>query len=546
MIEAFKDNPLLLLFVVCAIGYWVGSIRIRGTSLGVAAVLFVGLGIGALDKDLMVPEIVIYLGLSIYVYTIGLSSGPGFFATFKRSGYRDIVFVVGMLMLSAAITVGLFYLFDLDAATAAGLFAGSTTNTSALAGLLDLIQRTASSQDLSAIAQNAVVGYSLSYPMGVLGVMLIISLIQKWLKIDYAEEEKRLHLEYPISEVITSRTITVTNEEVFKMDIRDLFHRFHGRIVFGRLQRGDEVRLANWDTQLQAGDNLVIIAGAKLIDEVTTFLGQSAQDQLDYDRRVYDIRRLFVSNPKVAGEKIASLNLQEKYPAVITRVQRGDVSLLANGETILELGDRIQIVARRTDLPALNSFFGNSYEALSHINLFSFGVGMALGLLLGMVDFQIPGGITINLGLAGGPLIVALLLGYLRRTGSIVWTLPYSANLSLRQFSLILLLAGIGIRSGHTFLATLLEGGGALIFLCGAVISLVSALATLLIGFKLLKIPFSFLTGMVANQPAILDYAIQNSGNKLPTIGFTVMLPISVITKILVVQILFTLLNNVS
>lgn len=543
MIEAFKANPLLLLFIVSAIGYWVGSIRIKGTSLGVAAVLFVGLGFGAIDKDLMVPEIVIFLGLSIFVYTIGLSSGPGFFATFKRRGFRDILFVIAMLTLSAAITVGLFFLFDLDAATAAGLFAGSTTNTPALAGLLDLIQRTAPSQDLSNIAQHAVVGYSLSYPMGVLGVMLMIALMQKVFRINYRTEEKELQQDYPISEIITSRTILVTEEEAIGMEVRKLFHRFHGRIVFGRLKRGEEVTLASWDTRLQLNDEIVIVGGASVMDKITNFLGQSSANPLDYDRRMYDIRGLFVSNPKIAGEKIASLNLQEKYPAVITRIQRGDVAILANGETILELGDRIQIVARRQDMPAINSFFGNSYEALSHINLFSFGVGMALGLLLGMVDFNLPGGITFNLGSAGGPLIVALFLGYLRRTGSIVWTLPYSANLSLRQFSLILLLAGIGIRSGHTFLTTLLEGGGLLIFLCGAIISLVSAFATLLIGFKLLRIPFSFLTGMVANQPAILDYALQECGNKLPTIGYTLMLPISVITKILVVQILYAMLN---
>lgn len=543
MIEAFKANPLLLLFIVSAIGYWVGSIRIKGTSLGVAAVLFVGLGFGAIDKDLMVPEIVIFLGLSIFVYTIGLSSGPGFFATFKRRGFRDILFVIAMLTLSAAITVGLFFIFDLDAATAAGLFAGSTTNTPALAGLLDLIQRTAPSQDLSNIAQHAVVGYSLSYPMGVLGVMLMIALMQKVFRINYRTEEKELQQDYPISEVITSRTILVTEEEAIGMEVRKLFHRFHGRIVFGRLKRDEEVTLASWDTRLQLNDEIVIVGGASVMDKITNFLGQSSANPLDYDRRMYDIRGLFVSNPKIAGEKIASLNLQEKYPAVITRIQRGDVAILANGETILELGDRIQIVARRQDMPAINSFFGNSYEALSHINLFSFGVGMALGLLLGMVDFNLPGGITFNLGSAGGPLIVALFLGYLRRTGSIVWTLPYSANLSLRQFSLILLLAGIGIRSGHTFLTTLLEGGGLLIFLCGAIISLVSAFATLLIGFKLLRIPFSFLTGMVANQPAILDYALQECGNKLPTIGYTLMLPISVITKILVVQILYAMLN---
>ncbi|NND31952.1 MAG: hypothetical protein HKN76_05120, partial [Saprospiraceae bacterium] len=185
----------------------------------------------------------------------------------------------------------------------------------------------------------------------------------------------------------------------------------------------------------------------------------------------------------------------------------------------------------------------NSYEHLSHVNLLSFGLGMALGLLLGLVEISLPGGATFKLGFAGGPLLVALVLGSLRRTGPVVWTMSYSANLTLRQIGLTLLLAGIGINSGHTFLSTVMGGGGGMIFLSSVIISVLTAMMTLIIGFKLVKIPFSFLTGMVANQPAILDFAIDKAGNKLPNIGFTTMLPVALITKILFVQLLFNLLS---
>ncbi|MDH3651140.1 MAG: hypothetical protein OEQ53_15750, partial [Saprospiraceae bacterium] len=227
----------------------------------------------------------------------------------------------------------------------------------------------------------------------------------------------------------------------------------------------------------------------------------------------------------------------------VTRYRRGDIDILASGDTILELGDQVRFVARKDDIPRLSRLFGDSYEALSHVNLLSFGLGMGLGLLLGLVTFELPGGSNFKLGFAGGPLIIALILGTLRRTGPIVWTLPYSANLTLRQIGLILLLAGIGVNSGFTFKETIVGGGGGLLFLASIVISVLTAMTTLFIGFKLLKIPFSFLTGMVANQPAILDFALERAGNKLPNVGFTIMLPVALITKIVFVQILFAILN---
>lgn len=542
MIEAFKDSPVLLLFVVSAIGYWVGNIPIRGTRLGVAAVLFVGLAFGAIDPALSMPDIVIVLGLSMFVYTIGLSSGPSFFATFRAQGLRNFSFILAMLVFSTLLTLGLSYGFGLDPATAAGLLAGSSTNTASLAGLLDLIQLSQAPELQEAMSNAAVVGYSLSYPMGVLGVMLAISLMQRWFRIDYRKELQEQNL-ILAGDNIKRRTVRITRAEIAGQRVREVFQRFQKRLVFGRMQREGVDQLPNMDTELQLNDQLVIIGNAEVVEEATSLLGEAHEKELSYDRTAFDVRRLFVSNPKIAGEKIASLNLAEQFSTIITRVQRGDVDLLASGETVLELGDRVLVIARRKDFDDLKRLFGNSYEALNHINLLSFGSGMALGLLLGMLTFTLPGGLSFSLGFAGGPLIVALILGALRRTGPIVWTLPFGANLVLRQLGLILLLAGIGIRSGHTFLNTILAGGGGWIFLCGAIIATTTAFVTLWLGYKWLRIPFALLTGMIATQPAILEFALDRANNRLPSMGFTLILPIVLITKILFVQLLFAYLS---
>ena len=542
MIEAFKDSPVLLLFVVSAIGYWVGNIPIRGTRLGVAAVLFVGLAFGAIDPALSMPDIVIVLGLSMFVYTIGLSSGPSFFATFRAQGLRNFSFILAMLVFSTLLTLGLSYGFGLDPATAAGLLAGSSTNTASLAGLLDLIQLSQAPELQEAMSNAAVVGYSLSYPMGVLGVMLAISLMQRWFRIDYRKELQEQNL-ILAGDNIKRRTVRITRAEIAGQRVREVFQRFQKRLVFGRMQREGVDQLPNMDTELQLNDQLVIIGNAEVVEEATSLLGEAHEKELSYDRTAFDVRRLFVSNPKIAGEKIASLNLAEQFSTIITRVQRGDVDLLASGETVLELGDRVLVIARRKDFDDLKRLFGNSYEALNHINLLSFGSGMALGLLLGMLTFTLPGGLSFSLGFAGGPLIVALILGALRRTGPIVWTLPFGANLVLRQLGLILLLAGIGIRSGHTFLNTILAGGGGGIFLCGAIIATTTAFVTLWLGYKWLRIPFALLTGMIATQPAILEFALDRANNRLPSMGFTLILPIVLITKILFVQLLFAYLS---
>ena len=532
---------MLLLFLVIAVGYALGNITVRGVKLGVAAVLFVGLGFGALDPALAVPDVIIFLGLSIYVYTIGLSSGPGFFRAFKKRGTQYSIFVSVLLLLTAVLTAGIALYFAINGATAAGILAGSVTNTPALAGLLDLIANTEIS-DRAALSNAAVVGYSLAYPMGVLGVMLAIVLSERWYKIDYAAEARQLEDDYPTAGDISRITVELTEPGVAGTTLRQLFQRFHRRIAFGRMERAGEQLLPNMDTVLRLQDRIVLVGGRHRIEQAGRELGRILDTQLSYDRSSYEVRRLFVSNPAIAGQKIASLNLNEKYTTIITRVQRGDSDLVATGDTVLELGDRVLLVAHRDDIEQLAELFGNSYEALSQINLLSFGLGMGLGLLLGTITFSLPGDFDFQLGYAGGPLLVALALGALRRTGPLVWTLPYSANLTLRQIGLILLLAGVGVRSGHTFLQTLLYGGGGWLLLAGAAIVTLASLLGILIGYKLFRIPFSLLTGMVANQPAVLEFAAERSGNKLPVIGFSLILPVSIIVKIVLVQVLYLVL----
>ncbi len=547
MIETLQQSPLLLLFAVIAVGYGIGELRIGSFKLGVAAVLFVGLGFGALDPDLTVPQFIVFLGLAIFVYTVGLSSAPSFFASFRRHGFTDVYFATASVLLSAVLAYGIGRWLELDAALTGGLYAGASTNTPALAGLIDAIQKgggDAGAEIVEKMGEQAVVGYSLAYPMGIIGVMLGLLALQRVFRIDYGKEARALSREYPLGEVLVSKTLRVETDTFVDRTLRE-FNRDNRelRVAFGRMLHGGEVTLTTWDSQPRRGDLIVVIGSTDAVEAAIPLIGPPTEGELTHDRSVFDVSRIFVSNENMAGKTIASLNLREKFNVLITRVQRGDMDLLASGNTVLELGDRILMVARREDKAGLIKLFGNSYEALSKVNLMSFGFGITLGLLLGMVTFALPGGYSFSLGFAGGPLIVALILGQLRRTGPIVWTLPYGANLTLRQVGLIFLLAGIGIRSGQTFSQTLLTDQGWKLFLAGGVIAFVTTVATLLVGYKLLRFPFSFLGGMVGSQPAVLDFAIEQAGNKYPTIGYTRVLPMILIGKILAVQILYNVLG---
>ncbi|MBK9253873.1 MAG: hypothetical protein IPM42_00145 [Saprospiraceae bacterium] len=542
MNEILIQNPLLLLFLVSAVGYLAGKIRLKGTGLGTSAVLFTGLIFGAMNAEFHVPEIIFQLGLVLFVYSVGLSSGPAFFQSFKKNGWRDISFVFWMLTISALILVAIHYIMDFDAATSVGIYSGSTTNTPALASAVDLAGQVRKGS--TNLIQHMTIGYTFSYPMGVLGVMIAIKLMEKILKIDYLKEKEILRKDYPLDDDLTSRTIEITNPEIVNQQLRDIINNYQWNVVFGRIdsQKHGSI-LSNWDITLNQGDKVILVGTVEDLDNAQRVLGVEAETSLMYDRKEYDIVRIFVSNPDVVGKELASLNLQEKYSAIVTRIRRGDVEMLAKGDTILELGDRIRFVARRKDIKKIQQLFGDSYYSSNKIDIFSFGLGIGLGLILGLFEFVLPGGVVFKLGFAGGPLVMGLILGSLRRTGPVVWTLPYGANVTLNQIGLTLLLAVIGIKSGNTLLTSISEGAWIEIFIAGTLLSILAAMFSLWLGFRIFKIPYSLLMGFVSNQPAILEFATDITKNRVPAVGYAFMFPLSLVMKILYAQILFLLLN---
>lgn len=542
MIEILIENPILLLFVVASIGYFIGTLRFKGSSLGVAAVLFTGLAFGAMNPKFHIPEIIYLLGLVLFVYSIGLSSGPAFFDSYKKNGVRDFGFIVSMLFLTGIVAVAIAYVFGFSAATITGAYAGSTTNTPALAGVIDFITNQFDPATAEPMINQAVVAYSFSYPMGVLGSIIVIIIMEKLLRIDYEAERKEIKKDYPVDVNITTSSVEIQNEAVIGVQLRDILNKYKLDIVFGRVYRNGEQVLSNFDISFKMGDIVMIVGGEEEIEEAIHVLGKRTQSHLDFDRSKFDVRRIFVSNYRIAGKSIGSLNLNEKYNAVISRIRRGDVEILATSETVLELGDRLRFIARREDLKSLSKFFGDSYKTSSKVNLFSFGLGIGLGLIIGTIDIPLGSQFSFKLGYAGGPLLVGLLLGALRRTGPIVWTMPYSANVTLQQIGLILLLAGIGVESGHTFVDSL-SSEAIWVFVASIIISMLTAMSIIFIGYKFIKLPFSILLGIVSNQPAILDFASNRTGNRLPEFGYAMVFPIALILKIVIAQILFIYLN---
>jgi putative transport protein len=359
-------------------------------------------------------------------------------------------------------------------------------------------------------------------------------------------ESNKLRNFHLVEQTLNNRTIRITNPEIVGLPLHCLAQQRALGVLVTRIKHGGELLLPGADTELQMGDLVNLLGVPSEVDAAAVEMGEAAEEQLAFDLNVYDSHRIFVSNPAIAGRKLDELRLPQQHGTLVTRVRHGDVDLLADGNTVLELGDRVRVVAKRDEIPNLRRLFGDSYKALSEINLVSFGVGITIGLLLGLIPIPLPGGLTLQLGYAGGPLLTALILGALRRTGPIVWTLPYSADLTLRQVGLTLLLAGIGVRSGYTFLSTFSQSGGIAIFLAGATITLVTAFLTLWIGYKVLKIPYPLLTGMLAalqTQPAVLGFSLEQSKNEVPNLGYALVFPIATIAKIVLAQILYLLLR---
>ncbi|RJP77102.1 MAG: transporter [Candidatus Zixiibacteriota bacterium] len=547
LIDLLAENPILLLFSVIGLGYLLGNIRVFGFSLGIAAVLFVGIFFGALDPRLILPEYIYVIGLVLFVYAIGLQSGPGFFASFRRRGFRPNLVAAAILAGGAGLTVLFWHLLPVSAPCIAGLFCGALTNTPALAAVVETMRTLPPelpSQAGRMACDSPVVTYGLAYPFGVLGVILWFYVFRKLFRVDFAREESE-RLKESSAGAISSRTYRVINPAVAGKKVQEVLSYIeHPGFVFSRIKKGEHVQVVSPDTTLETGDLLVAVGTPDALERARILLGVQESEHLADDLEGLTSRRVFVSHKAVIGKSIAELELPKRFGATITRLRRGAVDFVPPPETVLELGDRIRIVAQKDHIERLSAYFGNSLQAISETDFLSLSLGIVLGVFLGMVPFTLPNGATFRLGFAGGPLIVGLILGRLERTGPISWGLPFTANLVLRQVGLVFFLAAIGTRAGQGFGATFQAGGLGLIA-AGALLTSAVAVSAILLGYKYLKLPMAAVMGMVSGmqtQPACLAYANQQTEGELPNIWYATVYPVSMVAKIILAQALVSAL----
>ncbi|MEJ5920249.1 MULTISPECIES: aspartate:alanine exchanger family transporter [unclassified Corynebacterium] len=537
--QILVENQLLALIVIMCVGLALGQIKIFGFKLGVAAVLFVGLGLATLEPGIQIPPLIYIVGLALFVYTIGLESGPEFFASLKSVGIRHNIF--GFIVL-AVIAIEAFLLvkfLPVDSVEGAGTFTGALTNTPAMAAVVDALPTLFTDPDeLQAKLEMPVIGYSLAYPIGVLAVIASIAIMAKVFRIDHQQEAIDAGV---AAKPLHTRDIRVTKPGL--PSVTDMPHEFKLDIIVSRIEHKGRLFVPELGDTAEVGDVLSVVCTEEELPLAVEKIGELVPGDPTHDTRL-DFRRIFVSAPDVCGTPLSSLH-KKMEGMIITRVRRGDLDMVASPDMKLELGDRVRVVATPDRIDRATKFFGDSYKKLSDVNLLPMFVGLLLGILVGMIPFPMPGGGSLSLGSAGGPLIVALILGALGRTGPLVWPIPYSANLAFRTVGLALFLAGIGTTAGKGFKEALAQPSSLVVLGLAAIIAFSSALVTLIVGYKFLRIPFGQTAGILAGlqtHPAVLTYVNDQAKNELPGMGYTTVYPMAMVAKIVLAQILIVAL----
>lgn len=537
VVDRVADYPLLVLFVVVASGQLLGRIRIGGLRFGVAGVLFTGLAVGALDARLALPEVVLSLGLSLFVYCLGLSFGPGFVVTYRRAGLRPTAVVVALIATAAGLCAVAVAVAGFGAGEGGGLFSGALTNTPALASAIQWLA------ERGGDTKAAGVGYSLAYPGAVLGAMAALAIAARRWRINPAVEADRAAAAGLSAAPLVSRTLVFRGP--CSRSVADL-HRTHPGLVFSRVLAHGHVAVARPEQELASGDLVHVVGPAALVAAAADDVGPAAADSITDGRHDVDVTRVVVSNGTLAGRRVSELALQERFGATVTRVRRGDTDLLASDDTVLEPGDIVRVVAPSSRLSDVGTFFGDSLRGFSEVDVTAFSAGLALGFVVGMLSLPLPGGASLSLGQAGGPLLVGLFLGARQRTGPLVWQVPHGAGMTLRQLGTVLFLAAVGTRSGGAFIDTVTSGDAPLLLAAGAAVSCTTAIAFLAIGRRLLRLPFGVLSGMLAGlftQPAVLAFACEQAGDDSPSAGYAAVCPAAMVTKIVIAQILVAALT---
>ncbi len=516
MADTLVDNPVLLLVLVVGLGGIVGAIRIAGFSLGPAAALFLGLAVSAWDARLVIPDIVLTVGLVLFAYLVGLDAGPSLRLSAGRRSITAGVAAAAVITGAAGAVWGAAAVLELSPGGRAGLFAGALTNTPALA---------AATEQLDAGDPSAAVGYSLAYPLGVIVMLIATQLV---LRTQAAPDSDGRGL--------VAWTIRVERDDLPTLGAL----RHGGDLAFGRARIAGRIALPDDDSRLDVGDLLVVIGRSHDVAAFAGEIGSRSDIHLPLDRRTLDFRRIVVSDRAVVGRRLGDLDLLDRFGAAVTRVRRGDADVVATEDVVLRAGDRVRVVASRDRFPQVAAFFGDSERRLAELDSATLGLGIAAGLLLGLVPIPIPGG-TFQLGAAGGPLVVGLALGAIGRTGALTWTLPYGMNAILRQFGALLFFATVGTRSGAAFADEVGSLLGLETVAAGALVTAATAAAGVAVARALSMAPPAA-AGLLAGlqtQPAVLAFADQRTnGDDRVNVGYAMVFPVAMIVKIIAAQVL--------
>ena len=543
--EGIGHSILLLSFVIAA-GIQLGKIKVFGVSLGITLVLFVGIILGHFGFTINHNVIHFFkeFGLILFVYSVGMQVGPGFFSSFKQGGITLNMLACGIVFLGVLTAVILHYATGIPMPTMVGILSGAVTNTPGLGAAQQAFS------DMHGVSDNTIaLGYAVAYPLGVIGIILSIILIKYIFRVSFDKENEQLNSE-DSSHTNEAKPVSlvVKNPAIFNKTVAELSNLLeHRDFVISRVWRDSnkQIEIASANTVLQENDKVFVITTETDAETIKTFIGI----EIDMERKQwirmesqFVNRRILITKPELNGKRLGQLKLRKLYGINITRINRAGVDLVAKPGLTLQVGDRVNVVGTETAVSNVEKVLGNSMKRLNEPNLITIFVGIALGIVLGSIPITFPGiPQPVKLGLAGGPLVVAILISRFGYHYKLITYTTQSANLMLREIGITLFLACVGISAGDGFVDTIVNNGGFAWIGYGFIITFVPLMIIGCIGRYFCKVNYFTLMGLIAGSttdPPALAYSNATAGNDAPSVGYATVYPLTMFLRVLTAQLL--------
>ena len=539
---------ICILSLVAIIGLWIGNWRIYGVGLGIGGVLFGGIAIGhfaklyGLEVNLHTLEFIREFGLILFVYTIGIQVGPGFFASLRTSGLKLNLFAALLVVLGCIVAVILHKIWGVPLPVILGTYSGAVTNTPSLgAGQLML-------SELGADSNVMTLSYAVAYPFGICGILLSMWLIRFVFRINVDSEARLYQQQSGLGHGnLQTMNIEIRNSNLSGLTLQEIPDLEEGEVVCSRLKRGDVLMVPKPDTVVQLGDLLHLVGDKKALKKVRLVIGEEVATSLSTQGTELRVERVVVTNEKVLGKTLGDLELKSKFDVVVSRLNRAGIELVPGSGSSLQFGDILNLVGRPESIEAVAGLVGNAQHKLQQVQMLPVFLGIGLGVIVGSIPFYIPGfSAALKLGLAGGPLVVALILSRIGSIGKLYWFMPPSANLALREIGIVLFLSVVGLKSGGEFVSTLVDGDGLLWMACGAVITLLPLLVVGFLARVFGKINYLSLCGMLAGSmtdpPALAFANAMHPTSDAAALSYATVYPMVMFLRIISPQLLVILL----